>query len=122
LRRLLNRHRGFRLRPRFLGLLDGLNLRANFHLRSLLPIAVSRLDFKAEPPAHQMRDVLVDRARVRLLLGDAKLRQEVENHFRFDLQLPGQLIDSNILHIAERGSDAAYQSRYQSAKITFRQP
>jgi hypothetical protein len=108
LRRLLDRHRDFRLWPRFFGLLGGLSLRADFHRRSLLPIAASRLDLKAEALAHQMRDVLVDRARVRLLLRDAKLRQEVDNHLRFDLQLPGQLIDSNILHIAERGSDAAY--------------
>jgi hypothetical protein len=33
-----------------------------------------------------------------LLLGDAKVRQFIENQVRFDFQIPCQLIDTNLLH------------------------
>jgi hypothetical protein len=54
------------------------------------PIAVparsrARIVVAVEPVLDDDRDVLVDRARVRLLLLDAKLRQHVEDHVRFDL-------------------------------------
>lgn len=122
MRRLLDRHGGLRLRPRFLGFDVGLSLTGGIHCGGFLPFAMRRPDFKAQALANEACYVLVDRARVRLFLRDAKLRQEIDDHLRFDLQLPGQLIDSNILHIAEHGLDAAYLSRYQPVKITFRQP
>ena len=40
--------------------------------------------------------VCFDRAGMRLLLGDADLRQHVENLFTFDFQLPGQIVNSNL--------------------------
>jgi hypothetical protein len=33
-----------------------------------------------------------------LLLGDANFRQDIENSFTFDFQLPGQIVDSNLTH------------------------
>ena len=35
---------------------------------------------------------------MRLLLGDANFRKNVENRFAFNFQLPGQIVDSNLTH------------------------
>jgi len=43
--------------------------------------------------------ILVHRAGVGLLFGDAKLRQQVEDNARFDLELSCQLVNSNFSHI-----------------------
>jgi hypothetical protein len=32
------------------------------------------------------------------LLGDASFRQHIKNGFAFDLQFPGQIVDSNLVH------------------------
>jgi len=46
--------------------------------------------------ADQLRFVLFQRTGMRLLLGDADLGQDVKNGFALDLQLTGQIIDSNL--------------------------
>jgi len=47
--------------------------------------------------AHQFRVLDVERTRVRLLLGDANFRQVLDQGFRLDLQLPGQLINPDLI-------------------------
>jgi hypothetical protein len=42
--------------------------------------------------------VFIDRAGVRLLFGDAQLREPVEDFMSFHFQLPRQLVDTNLLH------------------------
>jgi hypothetical protein len=44
------------------------------------------------------RHVLVDGTGVRLLFGDAQLREQLEYFVSFDFQLPRQLVDANLLH------------------------
>ena len=51
------------------------------------------------PPAKLQRDVVVKRAGVRLLIGDAQFRQHVQNDARLDFKLPRQLINANFTHI-----------------------
>jgi hypothetical protein len=46
--------------------------------------------------AHQFRFMLFQRTGMRLLLGYADLGQDVKNGFTLDLQLTGQIIDSNL--------------------------
>ena len=42
--------------------------------------------------------VLFERAGMRLLLGDTDFRQDIENGFALDFQLPGQIINPNLTH------------------------
>jgi len=46
--------------------------------------------------AHQFGFVVFQRTGMRLLLGNADLGQDVKNGFTLDLQLTGQIIDSNL--------------------------
>jgi len=55
-------------------------------------------DLPAEEPPQFDGDIFVDRAGVRLLLGYAQLRELVEDLVRLDLQLPSQLINTNLVH------------------------
>jgi hypothetical protein len=43
-------------------------------------------------------DVFIDRAGVRLLLGDAELRKPLENLVSLHFQFARQLVDANLLH------------------------
>ena len=52
----------------------------------------------SEPFSHQDGDLIVDRARVRLLLRHAELGEQVENHLRLNLKLPRQLVDTGLFH------------------------
>ena len=52
----------------------------------------------AEEPPQFDGDIFVDRAGVGLLLGHAQLGELVKNLVRFDLQLPSQLINANLVH------------------------
>jgi hypothetical protein len=36
---------------------------------------------------------------VRLLFRDADLRQEIDQHFGFDFEFPGQLVDADLIGI-----------------------
>ena len=61
----------------------------------------ARIFVMIQPALDDDRDVLVDRARVRLFLLDAKLGQHIEDYVRLYLELPSQLIDSDFAHIEE---------------------
>jgi hypothetical protein len=50
------------------------------------------------PLPDYFRHRLINGARVGLLLGNAELGQHVDDGVRGDLQLPGELIDSNFTH------------------------
>jgi hypothetical protein len=45
-----------------------------------------------------LRLVLFQGAGMGFFLGDADFRQRIENGFAFDLQLSGQIVDSNLAH------------------------
>jgi hypothetical protein len=47
----------------------------------------------------QLRNRFINRAGVRLLFGDADLRQHFYDHVRWNLQLPRQLVDADFAHI-----------------------
>lgn len=47
----------------------------------------------------QFRMLNVQRARVRLLLGDANLRQEIDQHLGLDFQFSSQFIDTNLIGV-----------------------
>ncbi len=49
--------------------------------------------------AHKFGFIEVERARVRLLIVDADLRQKVDQDFRFDLEFPCQLVDADLIGI-----------------------
>jgi hypothetical protein len=57
-------------------------------VRNILTVVATKLDC----------NVFVDGAGVRLLFRDAKLGQQVEDLVRLDLQLPRQLINSDLSH------------------------
>jgi len=56
-----------------------------------------RLRLSQNVLANFLRNILWDRARVRLLLRDAIPGQKVNDRLRFDLKLPRQLINSNLV-------------------------
>jgi hypothetical protein len=68
----------------------------------LAPLAACRA---SEDLAQLLRHVVVDRARVRLLLGNAQLRKLVQQFVSFDFQLPGQYVNANLVH---KKSDLSY--------------
>ena len=47
--------------------------------------------------AHQLGVLDIDRARMRLLLGDADLRQVVDQHLGLDLEFPRQFVDADLI-------------------------
>jgi hypothetical protein len=47
---------------------------------------------------HLLGFMLFDGTGMRLLLGDPDLKQDIENRFTFDFQLPGQIVNSNLTH------------------------
>jgi hypothetical protein len=47
--------------------------------------------------AHQYRVIHIDRARVRLLLVDANLRQIVDQHLGLDFEFAGQFVNSDLI-------------------------
>jgi len=49
--------------------------------------------------AHFLRDVLGNRARVRLFFRYAIPRQQVNDGFRLDLQFAGQFVDSDLIYV-----------------------
>jgi hypothetical protein len=56
-----------------------------------------------QAPADFLRDIHRNRARVRLLLFDPEARQQVNDGFRFDLEFAGQLVDSDLVSVAQLG-------------------
>jgi len=57
------------------------------------------LSQRVEVLAHEFGMLDIERARVRLLLGDANLRQVLDQDFGLDLEFPGQLINSDLVRI-----------------------
>src|SRR5581483_8800110 len=55
----------------------------------------------AKVSANQFRNVVIQRAGVRLLVRDSKLREQVENLLRLHLELSRQLVNADFLHITE---------------------
>lgn len=53
----------------------------------------------AEMLAHQFCVLQINRTRVRLFFGDADFRQELNQDFRLDLQLPRQFINPDLIRI-----------------------
>jgi hypothetical protein len=49
-------------------------------------------------PANLIGNVVVNRAGMRLLLGDAELRQQLQNPIGLDLEFASQLVDPSLLH------------------------
>ncbi len=85
--------RSRRTHPRSLDsgfLCDSLSLRRS--LGSSLGLCLTQNLF-----ADFLRDILRDRAGVRLLLGYAIPRQKINDRLRLDLEFPGQLINSNLV-------------------------
>jgi len=48
--------------------------------------------------AEVQHDVIIERTGVRLLLGDAQFRQQLQNDVRLDLEFSSQLVDANFTH------------------------
>jgi hypothetical protein len=44
--------------------------------------------------------MLLQRTRMRLLLGHSDMWQRIENRFALDFQFPGEIVDSNLTHPA----------------------
>jgi hypothetical protein len=61
---------------------------AGFRVGNIQPIKTPQAD----------RHVFVDGAGMRLLFRDAQLGEPVQDFVSLDFQLPGQLVDSNLLH------------------------
>jgi len=53
--------------------------------------------------AHFRGNVIVERARMRLLVHDTQLGQQLEDHVRLDLQLASELIDADFAHTMRPG-------------------
>ena len=70
----------------------------------------------AQPAAHLRRNVIVERARVRLLVHDAQLGQQLEDHVRLNLQLASQLVDADFAHTMRPGR------RYRRAGVVTAKP
>jgi hypothetical protein len=47
--------------------------------------------------SHQLGMLDINRARMRLLFGDANFREKLDQHLCFDLEFPGKLVDSNLI-------------------------
>jgi hypothetical protein len=50
------------------------------------------------PAAEVQHDVIIERTGVRLLIGDAQFRQQLQNDVRLDLEFSSQLVDANFTH------------------------
>ncbi len=57
------------------------------------------LSQRVEVLAHEFGMIEVERARVRLLLRDANLREVLDQDFGLDLEFPGQLINPDLVRI-----------------------
>lgn len=51
-----------------------------------------------EPMPYRKRNILVDRAGMRLFFAHPKFRKEIENDAGLNFQFPGQLVNPNFLH------------------------
>jgi hypothetical protein len=61
----------------------------------------SRLGFvfgSGEAPAERQRNFVIERTGVGLLVGDTQYGQEIDDDVGLDLQLAGQLVNSDLTH------------------------
>ena len=75
------------------------NLLRLFHCRGRPTAFRLSYAFSVDAFPYQLRNRLIDRTGVRLLFGDADLRQHFYDHVRWNLQLPRQLVDADFAHI-----------------------
>jgi hypothetical protein len=54
---------------------------------------------RGDAAANLQRDVVVERAGMRLLIRDAQFRQHIEDDARLDFEFSRQLVNSNFTHI-----------------------
>lgn len=87
--------------------------------RSLLR-NLSRLPL-AETAAKLQRNLVVQGAGVRLLLRDAKLRQQIEDDVGLDFELASQLIDANFTHTGRPGANFLAPG-FQPLYLSFPEP
>lgn len=95
-----------RLRHRNLDPRRGFRYRGGAHRLQLRSAGLGARNFRRGTfprfPGHAFADlqsdVVVERAGVRFLVGNAQLRQRLENHVGLDFELAGQLIDTNFTH------------------------
>ena len=71
----------------------------------------ARLGGAAEPLTHELSFVFLKRAGMRFFLSDADLGQHVKNSLALDLQLTGQIIDSNLHPLSVSSSCPAWAGR-----------
>src|ERR1700683_47957 len=65
---------------------------------------------------HQYGVLDINRAGVRLLLGDANLREILDQHLGFDFELPGKLVDSNLIRFGHLlGAIGPFQVRHPAS-------
>ena len=62
--------------------------------------------------SRKLRVFEIERARVRLLFGDADFRQEIDQDFRFDLEFARQLVNSNLIGICHQPLFFSKTSQY----------
>jgi hypothetical protein len=91
------RHGRSRLHDRSLRLMNeamsGLLLDCRLRMLILLAHASS-----CYPAAEIQHHVVVERTGVRLLIGDAQFRQQLQNDVRLDFEFSSQLVDANFTH------------------------
>src|ERR1700679_678313 len=66
---------------------------------------------------HKLGMRIIDRARMRLLLGDANFRQVLDQNLCFDLEFPGQLIYSDLIRICHQ--PLSLQVSLESTSVRF---
>jgi len=71
--------------------------------RALLELTLLGTEPLTHADANLQRDVIVERAGMRLLIGDAQFGQNVENDVGLDLKLAGQLVDADFTHTVTPG-------------------
>ena len=75
--------------------------------------ASAAASFAASPSKMFPRElglVEIERARVRLLFGDADFRQEIDQHLRLNLEFPCQFVNSNLIRICHQPLFSPYYS------------
>jgi hypothetical protein len=63
------------------------------------PVGTGRTCAAAQITAHLLGLVLLDGARMRLLLGDADRSQSVQDGLALDFQFPRKIVDANFAHL-----------------------
>jgi len=70
----------------------------NFFARRRFLLGLFANTSTCNPAAEVQHDIIIERTGVRLLLGDAQFRQQLQNDVRLDLEFSSQLVDANFTH------------------------